>query len=62
MFNLHLAVNKILLYSCSETGSLCAMKEVDVIPDDPKSSECVRQLEQVILLNNFTMFAGLHSN
>ncbi|KAK9066717.1 hypothetical protein SSX86_014040 [Deinandra increscens subsp. villosa] len=31
-----------------ETGSLCAMKEVDVIPDDPKSSECIRQLEQEI--------------
>ncbi|XP_071731458.1 uncharacterized protein [Rutidosis leptorrhynchoides] len=31
-----------------ETGSLCAMKEVDIIPDDPKSSECIRQLEQEI--------------
>nr|XP_043616852.1 mitogen-activated protein kinase kinase kinase 5-like isoform X2 [Erigeron canadensis] len=31
-----------------ETGSLCALKEVDVICDDPKSSECVRQLEQEI--------------
>lgn len=31
-----------------ETGSLCAMKEVDVIPDDSKSSECIRQLEQEI--------------
>nr|GEX27170.1 mitogen-activated protein kinase kinase kinase 5-like isoform X2 [Tanacetum cinerariifolium] len=31
-----------------ETGSLCAMKEVDVIPDDPKSFECIRQLEQEI--------------
>ncbi|KAJ9567583.1 hypothetical protein OSB04_003549 [Centaurea solstitialis] len=34
-----------------ETGSLCALKEVDIIPDDTKSSECIRQLEQVILLN-----------
>lgn len=25
------------------------MKEVDIIPDDPKSSECIKQLEQVIL-------------
>ncbi|GMP44135.1 hypothetical protein CsSME_00013206 [Camellia sinensis var. sinensis] len=33
----------------SETGAMCAMKEVDVIGDDPKSSECVKQLEQVIL-------------
>ncbi|KAJ0441636.1 putative mitogen-activated protein kinase kinase kinase STE-STE11 family [Helianthus annuus] len=31
-----------------ETGSLCAMKEVGVIPDDPKSSECIQQLEQEI--------------
>ncbi|KAK1433523.1 hypothetical protein QVD17_10434 [Tagetes erecta] len=31
-----------------ETGSLCAMKEVDIVPDDPKSAECVRQLEQEI--------------
>ncbi|XP_076883280.1 mitogen-activated protein kinase kinase kinase 5-like isoform X2 [Bidens hawaiensis] len=31
-----------------ETGSLCAMKVVDIIPDDPKSSECLRQLEQEI--------------
>ncbi|MFS7999096.1 putative mitogen-activated protein kinase kinase kinase [Helianthus anomalus] len=37
-----------------ETGSLCVMKEVGVIPDDPKSSECIQQLEQVILLNCFT--------
>ncbi|KAF9611428.1 hypothetical protein IFM89_032097 [Coptis chinensis] len=31
-----------------ETGALCAMKEVDLIPDDPKSSECIQQLEQEI--------------
>lgn len=31
-----------------ETGALCAMKEVDVIPDDPKSAECIKQLEQEI--------------
>ncbi|KAM4121829.1 hypothetical protein ACB094_01G035200 [Castanea mollissima] len=31
-----------------ETGALCAMKEVDLIPDDPKSAECVKQLEQEI--------------
>ncbi|XP_022772825.1 mitogen-activated protein kinase kinase kinase 5-like isoform X2 [Durio zibethinus] len=31
-----------------ETGALCAMKEVDVIPDDPKSVECIKQLEQEI--------------
>ncbi|PON38097.1 Serine/threonine protein kinase [Parasponia andersonii] len=31
-----------------ETGALCAMKEVDVIPDDPKSAECIKQLQQEI--------------
>ncbi|CAN6721939.1 unnamed protein product [Malus baccata var. baccata] len=31
-----------------ETGALCAMKEVDLIPDDPKAAECIRQLEQEI--------------
>lgn len=24
------------------------MKEVDLIPDDPKSAECIKQLEQVL--------------
>lgn len=32
------------------------MKEVDIIPDDPKSSECIRQLEQVILLNLLSVY------
>ncbi|XP_010255138.1 PREDICTED: mitogen-activated protein kinase kinase kinase YODA isoform X1 [Nelumbo nucifera] len=31
-----------------ETGALCAMKEVNLIPDDPKSAECIKQLEQEI--------------
>ncbi|XP_042494667.1 mitogen-activated protein kinase kinase kinase 5 isoform X2 [Macadamia integrifolia] len=31
-----------------ETGALCAMKEVNLIPDDPKSVECIKQLEQEI--------------
>ncbi|KAJ4701817.1 Pkinase domain-containing protein [Melia azedarach] len=31
-----------------ETGATCAMKEVDIIPDDPKSAECIKQLEQEI--------------
>ncbi|CAK9178609.1 unnamed protein product [Ilex paraguariensis] len=33
-----------------ETGALCAMKEVDVIIDDTKSTECIKQLEQEIKL------------
>ncbi|OWM89009.1 hypothetical protein CDL15_Pgr016393 [Punica granatum] len=31
-----------------ETGALCAMKEVELFPDDPKSIECMKQLEQEI--------------
>ncbi|PIN19123.1 MEKK [Handroanthus impetiginosus] len=31
-----------------ETGALCAMKEVEILPDDSKSSESMRQLEQEI--------------
>ncbi|KAI4314938.1 hypothetical protein L6164_027796 [Bauhinia variegata] len=33
-----------------ETGALCAMKEAELFPDDPKSAECIRQLEQEIKL------------
>jgi hypothetical protein len=29
------------------TGALCAMKEVNIIPDDAKSVESLKQLEQV---------------
>lgn len=31
-----------------ETGALCAMKEVELLPDDPKSAESIKQLEQEI--------------
>ena len=31
-----------------ENGALCAMKEVELFHDDPKSAECIKQLEQVI--------------
>nr|XP_027077691.1 mitogen-activated protein kinase kinase kinase 5 [Coffea arabica] len=34
--------------SNKKTGALCAMKEVEMLPDDPKSAECIRQLEQEI--------------
>ncbi|KAK3231474.1 hypothetical protein Dsin_003355 [Dipteronia sinensis] len=30
------------------TGASCAMKEVDIVPDDPKSAECIKQLQQEI--------------
>ncbi|XP_015884780.1 mitogen-activated protein kinase kinase kinase 5 [Ziziphus jujuba] len=38
----------VYLATNTETGALCAMKEVDLIPDDPKSAECIKQLEQEI--------------
>ncbi|CAA0821933.1 mitogen-activated protein kinase kinase kinase 5 [Striga hermonthica] len=31
-----------------ETGAMCAVKEVQMVPDDPKCAECVKQLEQEI--------------
>lgn len=31
-----------------ETGALCAMKEVELFPDDPKSAESIKQLQQEI--------------
>ncbi|XP_031373373.1 mitogen-activated protein kinase kinase kinase 5-like isoform X2 [Punica granatum] len=32
----------------TETGALCAMKQVDLVPDDPKCAESIKQLEQEI--------------
>ena len=40
-----------LLFSCRETGALCSMKEIELFPDGPKSAECIKQLQQVILQN-----------
>ncbi|XP_031504164.1 mitogen-activated protein kinase kinase kinase 3-like [Nymphaea colorata] len=34
----------------SESGQMCAIKEVNVIPDDPSSKECLKQLNQEISL------------
>ncbi|KAJ0980293.1 hypothetical protein J5N97_008548 [Dioscorea zingiberensis] len=39
--NVYVATNR-------QTGALCAMKEVNIIPDDTKSAECLKQLEQEI--------------
>lgn len=38
-----------------ETGALCAMKEVEIFPDDPKSAECIKQLEQVIFQHSYIL-------
>lgn len=37
----------LLSFTFSLTGALCAMKEVNIIPDDAKSAESLKQLEQV---------------
>jgi hypothetical protein len=34
---------------CRESGEMCAMKEVTLFSDDPKSRECAQQLGQVSL-------------
>lgn len=34
--------------SNKETGALCAMKEVEILHDDPKSAESIKQLQQEI--------------
>lgn len=39
--NVYMATNR-------HTGALCAMKEVNIVPDDPKCAECLKQLEQEI--------------
>lgn len=38
-----------------KTGALCAMKEAEVFSDDPKSAECIRQLEQVANLFSYLL-------
>jgi hypothetical protein len=43
------------------TGASCAMKEVDIIPDDPKSAECIKQLEQVIFGVPYRHFSNFNS-
>jgi hypothetical protein len=48
-FLLQWSVNWLLLFD-RVTGASCAMKEVNIIPDDPKSAECIKQLEQVIFV------------
>ncbi|XP_020974817.1 mitogen-activated protein kinase kinase kinase YODA isoform X1 [Arachis ipaensis] len=35
---------------CSESGEMCAMKEVTLFADDDKSRECAQQLQQEIML------------
>lgn len=38
------------------------MKEVNIIPDDAKSAECVKQLEQVNFLYQFMQFSSDYYN
>lgn len=37
-----------MFVSCSESGEMCAMKEVTLFSDDAKSRESAKQLMQVI--------------
>ena len=48
-------------YGClSDRGEMCAMKEVTLFSDDPKSKESARQLGQVCPFSMFTL--GSHNS
>ena len=53
-------INWLLLFD-RVTGASCAMKEVDIIPGDPKSAESVKQLEQVIFGVPYRHFSNFNS-
>jgi len=38
----------VIVQQCSENGQFCAIKEVQVIMDDPHSKERLKQLNQVL--------------
>lgn len=40
---------------CSENGQFCAIKEVQVISDDPHSKERLKQLNQVTCLSYYAV-------
>lgn len=49
---LHLTI---FLHNCdSDSGQMCAIKEVKVVQDDRASKECLKQLNQVIFLCSFS--------
>ncbi|KAM5551849.1 hypothetical protein ABKV19_026618 [Rosa sericea] len=55
---LHSTCLSTLSVSDSETGALCAMKEVDLIPHDPKSAESIKQSENSSVTWCFFNVAG----
>lgn len=44
------------MFVFSETGEMCAMKEVTLFADDAKSKESAKQLGQVSLLHSCITF------
>lgn len=40
----------------SESGQMCAIKEVKVVSDDHTSKECLKQLNQVVLSAVFVFY------
>lgn len=44
---------------CSDSGEMCAMKEVTLFSDDAKSKESAKQLAQVSLSNREQSIEGL---
>lgn len=56
IFNFFLVTHMHSCFLCvRETGASCALKEVDLFPDDPKSADCIKQLEQVLPLCVFNL-------
>ena len=49
-------LNQFFLPSFSESGQMCAIKEVKVISDDKDSKECLRQLSQVVIIEYYSYF------
>jgi hypothetical protein len=48
-----------IVQQCSENGQFCAIKEVEVIMDDPHSKERLKQLNQVLTA---AVYLGLPSH
>ena len=51
-----------IVKQCSENGQFCAIKEVQVIMDDPHSKERLKQLNQVLAAAVLPNWLGLPSH
>lgn len=49
-----------IVQQCSENGQFCAIKEVQVIMDDPHSKERLKQLNQVLAVLSYLVGLVCH--